>query len=157
MNFPLLKQKSTIKASVPSGSVNLEEHHDESRTAQRRADKWMIAGAALMGMCHFLDNTRDKWSGTFIALFQPGEEIGAGAEAMVDDGLVDRIPFPEVCFGQHVMPGRAGQVMSKSGPQFAACDSIRIRIPGRSAHGSMPHNAIDPTYTAAMIIARLQG
>ena len=59
-------------------------------------------------------------------------------------------------FGQHVMPGRAGLVMSKPGPQFAACDSIRIKIPGRAAHGSMPHNAIDPTYTAAMIIARLQ-
>ncbi|WKD57420.1 putative hydrolase YxeP [Corynebacterium capitovis DSM 44611] len=116
-----------------------------------------IHTAALLGACDFLDHTRDKWSGTFIALFQPGEETGEGAQAMVNDNLVGLVPRPEVCFGLHVMPGRAGQVMSKPGPQFAACDSVRVRIPGRSAHGSMPHNAIDPTFTAAMIITRLQG
>ncbi|WP_165164108.1 amidohydrolase [Corynebacterium qintianiae] len=112
---------------------------------------------ALMSLCDFMDNTRDSWSGTFIALFQPGEETSEGAMAMVDDELTTRVPRPDVCFGQHVMPGRAGQVMSKAGPQFAACDSIRVTIPGRSAHGSMPHNAVDPTFTAAMIITRLQG
>ncbi|WP_115686233.1 amidohydrolase [Corynebacterium senegalense] len=112
---------------------------------------------ALLGLCDVMDHTREHWSGTFIALFQPGEEIGAGAGAMVDDGLVERVPRPDVCFGMHVMPGRAGQVMSKAGPQFAACDSIRVTIPGRSAHGSMPHAAVDPTFTAAMIITRMQG
>lgn len=116
-----------------------------------------IHTAALLGVCDFMDHTREHWAGTFIALFQPAEETAEGAAAMVEDGLVDRIPHPDVCFGQHVMPGRAGEVMSKPGPQFAACDSIRITIPGRSAHGSMPHNSIDPTFTAAMIIARLQG
>ena len=97
-----------------------------------------IHTAALLGMCDFLDHTREHWSGTFIALFQPGEEIGAGAQDMVNAGLTDMIPAPDVVLGQHVMPGRAGEVMSKPGPQFAACDSIRIRIPGRAAHGSMP-------------------
>lgn len=116
-----------------------------------------IHTAALLGLCDLMDHTRDKWAGTFVALFQPGEETSEGAMAMVDDDLTARVPRPDVCLGQHVMPGRAGQVMSKTGPQFAACDSIRITIPGRSAHGSMPHNAIDPTFTAAMIIARMQG
>lgn len=116
-----------------------------------------IHTAALLGMCDFLNATREHWSGTFIALFQPGEETAEGAVAMVADGLVYRVPQPDVCFGQHVMPGRAGDVMSKAGPQFAACDSIRVTIPGVSAHGSMPHKSIDPTFTAAMIIARLQG
>ncbi|MCT1627533.1 amidohydrolase [Corynebacterium sanguinis] len=115
-----------------------------------------IHTTALLSLCDFLDHTRDSWSGTFVALFQPGEETSEGAMSMVDDDLTSRVPRPAVCFGQHVMPGRAGQVMSKAGPQFAACDSIRIVIPGRSAHGSMPHNAIDPTYTAAMIITRMQ-
>lgn len=115
-----------------------------------------IHTTALMSMCDVLDHTREHWSGTFIALFQPGEEIGAGAQDMADNGLTAKVPTPDVVFGQHVMPGRAGEVMSKPGPQFAACDSIRIRIPGRAAHGSMPHNSVDPTYTAAMIIARLQ-
>ncbi|MBV8177611.1 MAG: hypothetical protein JO045_02140, partial [Mycobacterium sp.] len=44
VNLPLLKRRSE------GGSVGLEEHHEESRDAQRRADKWMIVGAALMGM-----------------------------------------------------------------------------------------------------------
>ncbi|MCP1386660.1 amidohydrolase [Corynebacterium sp. TA-R-1] len=116
-----------------------------------------IHTTALISACDVLDRAREAWSGTFIALFQPGEETAEGAAAMVADDLTSRVPQPEVCLGQHVMPGRAGTVMSKPGPQFAACDSIRIRIPGRSAHGSMPHAAIDPTFTAAMIIARLQG
>ncbi|WP_234947180.1 MULTISPECIES: amidohydrolase [Corynebacterium] len=115
-----------------------------------------IHTTALLSACDVLDRARDAWSGTFIALFQPGEETAEGAAAMVADGLVDQVPHPVACLGQHVMPGPAGAVMSKSGPQFAACDSIRIRIPGRSAHGSMPHAAIDPTFTAAMIITRLQ-
>lgn len=115
-----------------------------------------IHTTALLSMCDFLDHTREHWSGTFIALFQPGEEIGAGAIDMAQAGLKDLVPTPDVVFGQHVMPGRAGEVMSKPGPQFAACDSIRIRIPGRAAHGSMPHNSIDPTFTAAMVITRLQ-
>lgn len=112
---------------------------------------------ALLGACALLDAHREAWSGTFLALFQPAEETGAGAGAMVADGLVARVPRPDVCLGQHVMPGRAGEVQTMPGPQFAACDSIRIIIPGRSAHGSMPHKAVDPTYAAAMVVVRLQG
>ncbi|WP_311355591.1 amidohydrolase [Corynebacterium riegelii] len=115
-----------------------------------------IHTTALLSMCDVLDRAREHWSGTFIALFQPAEETGEGAAAMVADGLREKIPAPDICFAQHVMPGLAGEVMSKPGPQFAACDSIRITIPGRSAHGSMPHESIDPTFTAAMIITRLQ-
>lgn len=115
-----------------------------------------IHTTALLSMCDVLDRSRGHWSGTFVALFQPGEETAEGAAAMVNDGLIMRIPRPDVCFAQHVMPGRAGDVMSKAGPQFAACDSIRVTIPGLSAHGSMPHASIDPTFTAAMIITRLQ-
>ena len=112
---------------------------------------------SLLGVCAALDAHRDQWSGTFIALFQPAEEPLTGAQAMVDDGLLDRIPQPDVCFSQHVVPGPAGLVMSKAGPIFAASDNIRIRIHGRSAHGARPHTSIDPTYIAAHVIVRLQG
>lgn len=115
-----------------------------------------IHTTAALSVCDFLNANRDAWAGTFVALFQPGEEIARGAQDMVDNGLTEKVPTPDVVLGQHVMPGRAGDVMTKPGPQFAACDSLRIRIPGRGAHGSMPHNSIDPTFTAAMIIARLQ-
>ncbi|MDK8768482.1 amidohydrolase [Corynebacterium freneyi] len=112
---------------------------------------------ALLGACAILDANRDDWSGTFIALFQPAEETACGAQAMVDDGLTTMIPRPDVCLGQHVVPGPAGRVMSAAGPVLTGCDTITIDITGRSAHGSMPHNGIDPTYIAAAIVMRLQG
>lgn len=111
---------------------------------------------ALLGACAVMDKRRDAWHGTFIALFQPSEENSQGANKMVAGGLVDLIPRPDVCFGQHVVPGPAGAVMSMPGGALAACDSIEIKIKGRSAHGSMPHNSIDPTYVAALIVVRLQ-
>lgn len=111
---------------------------------------------ALLGVCALLDAQRSAWSGTFIALFQPAEETSVGAKYMLGDDLLARVPKPDLCLAQHVMPGVAGQVMSAPGPVLAGCDSIRIRVFGRSAHASMPHNAIDPTYIAAMIITRLQ-
>lgn len=112
---------------------------------------------ALLGLCAILDANRDKWRGTVIALFQPAEENGSGALAMLDDGLVGRIPRPDVFLAQHIIPGPAGTVFSKEGPTLAGSDSIEIIVHGRSAHGSMPHTAIDPTYVAAMIVVRLQG
>ena len=112
---------------------------------------------ALLGLCQALDTRRDLWRGTFIALFQPSEENGNGARSMVNDKLKAAIPTPDVCFAQHIIKGRAGTVLSTAGPALAACDSIEITLFGRSAHGSMPHDAIDPTYAAAMIVVRLQG
>ena len=146
----------TEQTGAPYASHKVAKTADGQTVGTMHACGHDIHTTALLSMCDFMDNTREHWSGTFIALFQPGEEIGAGAQDMADNGLTEKVPAPDVVFGQHVMPGRAGEVMSKPGPQFAACDSIRIKIPGRAAHGSMPHNAIDPTYTAAMIIARLQ-
>ncbi|HHU67286.1 amidohydrolase [Corynebacterium sp.] len=147
----------TEKTGVPFASTRVRPGPDGTRTGVMHACGHDMHTTALLGTCALLDAHRDAWSGTFIALFQPAEETGEGAAAMVADGLVTRIPRPDVCLGQHIMPGRAGEVQTMAGPQFAACDSIRITIPGRSAHGSMPHNAIDPTYIAAMVIIRLQG
>ncbi|WP_448855316.1 amidohydrolase [Corynebacterium camporealensis] len=111
---------------------------------------------AALGACALIDAHRDSWTGTFMALFQPAEESSLGAKYMLADDLLDRVPRPDVCLGQHVVAGPAGHVMSKSGAIMAGCDSLRIRVAGRSAHASMPHNAIDPTYIAAMIVTRLQ-
>lgn len=147
----------TEKTGVPFASTRVRPGPDGTRTGVMHACGHDMHTTALLGTCALLDARRDAWSGIFIALFQPAEETGEGAAAMVTDGLVTRIPRPDVCLGQHIMPGRAGEVQTMAGPQFAACDSIRITIPGRSAHGSMPHNAIDPTYIAAMVIIRLQG
>ena len=111
---------------------------------------------ALLGACAIINSLRGKWSGTFIALFQPAEETSDGAKRMLADGLISLIPRPDVCLAQHIMPGPAGQVQTAAGPIMAGCDSIRIRIAGRSAHASMPDKSIDPTLIAAMIVVRLQ-
>lgn len=79
-----------------------------------------------------------------------------GAKFMISDSLTSRVPKPDICLGQHIMPGKAGDVQSRPGAIMAGCDSLRIRVFGRSAHASMPHESIDPTYIAAMIVTRLQ-
>ncbi|MFS0129726.1 amidohydrolase [Corynebacterium striatum] len=110
----------------------------------------------LLGACALLDAHRDAWTGTFLALFQPAEEASMGAKFMISDSLTSRVPKPDICLGQHIMPGKAGDVQSRPGAIMAGCDSLRIRVFGRSAHASMPHESIDPTYIAAMIVTRLQ-
>lgn len=145
------------QTGVPYASTRMRPGPDGNQTGVMHACGHDLHTTALLGACAILDQSRDSWSGTFLALFQPAEENATGASAMVHDGLLTKVPRPDVCFGQHVMPGRAGEVQTKPGPQFAACDSIRIHIPGRSAHASMPHNSVDPTYIAAMVVIRLQG
>lgn len=112
---------------------------------------------ALMAACEILDARRDVWSGTFVALFQPAEEVTKGASAMIADGLAEKIPAPDMCLGAHVYPGPSGTVYSAAGPVMAACDTITVTLHGVSAHASSPHNSIDPTFLAAMIVVRLQG
>ena len=63
----------------------------------------------LAGAAKILAQTRETWQGTVMAVFQPGEEIAAGAQAMIDDGLFERFPKPSVVLGQHVMVGTAGR------------------------------------------------
>lgn len=64
----------------------------------------------LLGAAELLAASRSSWSGTFIALFQPAEEVGGGAKGMVDDGLIERIPKPDVAFAQHVLAYPAGRI-----------------------------------------------
>ncbi|QHK20118.1 amidohydrolase [Pseudarthrobacter psychrotolerans] len=112
--------------------------------------------SALLGAAKLMADGRDAWSGTYIALFQPAEEVGAGSQAMVDDGLVTKVPRPDVAFAQHVMPMAAGTVATTAGPVLSAGDSLRITVHGKGAHGSMPHMAVDPVVLASSIVIRLQ-
>lgn len=112
--------------------------------------------AWLMGIARLLARNRDKWSGTVLAVFQPGEEVGRGAQSMVDDGMLERFPKPDIILGQHVLPGEAGTVSYRSGVILSAGDSLKVRLFGRGSHGSQPHTAIDPVVMAASTIMRLQ-
>lgn len=110
----------------------------------------------LLGALEVLMAERDSWSGTVLAVFQPAEELGSGAQAMVDDGLFDRFGKPDVVLGQHVAPLPAGILAAHSGPAFAGADSLRILLHGTGAHGSMPEQSVDPVVMAAATVMRLQ-
>lgn len=110
----------------------------------------------LLGAADLFAQATDHWRGTVIALFQPGEEVGDGAKAMVDDGLADLIGPVDVALAQHVGPAPAGYVAICTGPALAAADSMRITVYGRGGHGSMPQATVDPVVLAAMIVIRLQ-
>jgi hippurate hydrolase len=112
--------------------------------------------AWLVGASTLLAQARDAWSGTLMAVFQPGEETAEGARAMIDDGLFTRFPKPDVVLGQHVMVASAGNIGGRSGTITSAADSLQIRLFGRGAHGSMPQASIDPVIMAASTVMRLQ-
>jgi amidohydrolase len=112
--------------------------------------------SCLLGMAKLLADHPGQWNGTLVTLFQPAEETGDGAQAMVDDGLFKRIPRPDVALAQHLLPGIAGTVSTRSGPFMATEDSINVTVYGKGGHGAMPQHAIDPVVLAAMIIVRLQ-
>ncbi|WP_242354123.1 MULTISPECIES: M20 family metallopeptidase [unclassified Anaeromyxobacter] len=111
---------------------------------------WLAGAATLFG------RAREAWRGTLLAVFQPAEEIAAGAQAMIDDGLFTRFPKPAVVLGQHVMVGSAGVLGWRAGVMTSAGDSLQIRLFGRGAHGSMPQASIDPVVMAAATVLRLQ-
>lgn len=110
----------------------------------------------LLGAAATLSTERDAYSGTLVVLFQPAEESGGGASAMVADGLYDRIPIPDVVMGQHVAPLPAGMVALPSGVALAAADSLKITLHGQGGHGSRPETTVDPVVMAAATIMRLQ-
>src|SRR6185437_16129344 len=137
---------SKVRAVDPEGKTVPVMHacgHDMHVT-------WLAGATALMAQA------RDAWHGTLMAVFQPAEETAAGAQAMIDDGLFERFPKPDVVLGQHVMPSRTGSIGTRSGVMTSAADSFEIRLFGRGAHGSMPEASIDPVVMAAATVMRLQ-
>jgi len=110
----------------------------------------------LIGVATLLAQNRNAWRGTLMPVFQPAEETGAGAQAMIDDGLFKRFPKPSAILGQHVMVGTSGDISTRSGVITSAGDSLQIRMFGRGAHGSMPQSSIDPVVMAAATVLRLQ-
>jgi amidohydrolase len=110
----------------------------------------------LLGAAATLVAERDTWSGTVQLVFQPAEEVGGGAQSMVDDGIFDRFGRPDVVLGQHVGPLPAGLLGLRRGPAFAGADMLHIVLHGRGGHGSRPETTVDPVVMAAATVMRLQ-
>ncbi|MFE7705953.1 M20 family metallopeptidase [Streptomyces sp. NPDC057486] len=112
--------------------------------------------ACLVGFAQLMARSTDAWQGTVVVLFQPSEENGDGAQAMIADGLTSKAPQPDVVLAQHVLPYPAGYVGTRAGSFLSAADSLRVTLHGRGAHGSAPQAAVDPVIMAAMSVIRLQ-
>lgn len=111
--------------------------------------------AMLLGAAKYLAETRD-FDGTAVVIFQPAEEGGAGAKAMIEDGLMTRFGIQQV-YGMHNKPGLAvGQFDVRKGPTMAAADRIHIKIEGKGGHAAAPHRVNDPIVAACQLVTALQ-
>lgn len=80
---------------------------------------------SLLAAAEVLVSAKEEWRGTLVLVFQPAEEKGAGAEAMVVDGLYEKVPVPDVIIGAHVMPHRSGTIGTRRGLMACAADSFQ--------------------------------
>jgi hippurate hydrolase len=143
-----LPYASTTMARTPGGDIVPVMHacgHDIHMTS------WVGTARRLVG-------ARDQWSGTLIMIAQPAEEIGAGAKAMIEDGLYERFPRPTHVLALHsswLLP--AGTIGYTAGYTLANVDSVDVLVRGIGGHGSTPHVTKDPVVLAANIVTALQG
>lgn len=111
--------------------------------------------AMLLGAACELARTRD-FNGTVYFIFQPDEEHGKGAQAMIDAGLFQRFPMDAV-YGLHNLPGlAAGSLVVRPGSLMASESSFEIVIEGIGGHAAMPHTGVDPIVIGAQVILGLQ-
>ena len=111
--------------------------------------------AMLLGAARYLAETRN-FAGTAVVIFQPAEEGGAGAKAMIDDGLMERWGIDEV-YGMHNMPDLAvGRMATRVGPIMAATDEFTFTIAGHGGHAARPHRTVDPVIVGTTLVQALQ-
>lgn len=133
-----------------TGRAHASQHDGKMHACGHDGHMAMLLGAAHM-LCHSKD-----FNGTVRFIFQPAEEHGCGAKAMIRDGLFERFPVDEI-YGLHNMPGlAAGTLSTRSGGIMASEDNFVIRIEGRGGHAARPHTGVDPLIVAAQVVLALQ-
>ena len=141
--------------ALPIQELNTFEH------ASRHAGRMHACGhdghtAMLLAAARYLSEVR-PFEGTVNFIFQPGEEGGAGARRMIEDGLFERFPCDAV-YGLHNWPGmKAGHFGTRAGPMMASANEFEIVVTGKGAHAAMPHLGVDPVFVAVQIAQGLQG
>jgi amidohydrolase len=112
--------------------------------------------ASWLGTARTLVDLKDQWHGTLMFIAQPAEELGAGARAMLEDGLFTRFPKPDIAFALHTDPAPLGDIEYNVGAVTSNADSFEITFKGRGGHGSAPHMTLDPVLMAAHFITDVQ-
>lgn len=111
----------------------------------------------LVGVARYLAMHKDGWEGTVLFVFQPAEELGAGAQAMIADGLFAKFPRPDFAVALHdSADAPTGEIDYLAGYAMANVDSVDIVVKGRGGHGASPESTIDPIVIAARLVLDLQ-
>ncbi len=140
--LPILEENGTDYASANAGKMHACGHDGHTAIA--------------LGVAKLLSQHRDKIAGRIKFVFQPAEEIGRGAQAMVADGALQD-PRPDVTVGLHLwnsMP--VGTLGVADGPVMSGSSVFNIKITGKGGHGASPHESIDPVVCASQVVSALQ-
>ncbi|MFM0397491.1 M20 aminoacylase family protein [Paraburkholderia phytofirmans] len=159
-NLTVGSGKGAIGLRADMDALNIMENAPERSYVSDTRGKMHACGhdghmSMILGAARLLAERRD-FSGTVRFIFQPAEEHGRGAKAMMSDGLFERFPVDAI-FGAHNMPGqRAGTFATRSGGIMASEDNFVIHIKARGTHAARPHMGVDPIVIASQIVLALQ-
>ncbi len=147
----------TEQTPLPFASTKRIQLEDGSSTGVMHACGHDIHMTNITAVGRYMSEHRDQWSGTLMMIGQPAEERGAGARAMLDDGLFEKFKKPDFALAIHVSADMAtGTITVMPGYTMANVDSVDITVKGRGGHGSAPHGTIDPIVQAAELVLSLQ-
>ena len=151
---------STIMIRVDIDALPIQE--PDNRPYSSQVDGVMHAcghdGHTAVGMAvaELLAKYRESIKGNVKLVFQPAEEIIAGAIKMIDEGVM-KGPTVDKVLSIHLWSGLpAGQIVSQAGPIFSSADEIKLLVKGRGGHGGMPHLSVDPIMIASQVVSALQ-
>ena len=148
----------TEATGLPFASAVTAEAEDGGTVGVMHACGHDMHMTALTGTAQYLAAHQDRWAGTLLLVGQPAEETGAGAKAMLDDGLFARFPKPDFALALHVDPTTpAGTVSVTPGYALANVDSVDVTFRGRGGHGAQPHTALDPVVIGGGIYPQRPG
>ncbi|MDQ0013596.1 hippurate hydrolase [Variovorax boronicumulans] len=159
-NLKVGNGKGVIGLRAEMDALNIAEVPADRAYASATPGKMHACGhdghmSIVLGAARLLRERQD-FDGTVRFIFQPAEEHGRGAKAMMDDGLFARFPVDEI-YGLHNMPGmRAGTISTRTGGLMASEDNFVIHVKGRGTHAARPHMGVDPIVIGAQIVLALQ-